>query len=262
MGMRPWRSLLLSFLLLTGLPAVAVLGTAAAAGPSMDPRADRVLREACLYLQSAQRFAVRVESTREVVLDDAQKVQYDTTAEVAVRRPNGVWVQRREDRGTSRMWYDGQRFTILDEATRRYASVAVPPTIDEAFDRLSEKYGVSGPLSDLFHSDAYGIIHSAVESGFYAGLHEVRGLRCHHLVLRGKALDIQAWVEDGPRPVFRKIVLTYREETGIPQYVAFLSDWDFAPTYPDTLFAFFLPEDAQYVPMERLIAERRPGGDR
>ena len=256
------RSPLLSLLVLTSVLVGAAVPAATADGPAVDPRAARVLREACLYLQSAQRFTVRLESTREVVLDDAQKVQYETVADVAVRRPDGVWVQRREDRGTSRMWYDGTRFTFLDEASRRYASIAVPPKIDAAFDLLAEKYGVSGPLSDLFHSDAYGILSAAVESGFYAGLHEVRGLRCHHLVLRGKALDIQAWVEDGPRPVFRKIAITYREEVGAPQYVAFLSGWDFAPAYPDTLFAFFLPEDAQYVPMEKLIAERRQGGDR
>ncbi len=44
-----------------------------------------------------------------------------------------------------------------------------------------------------------------------------------------------------------KIVITYVNEPGQPQFTAVLSGWDFAPRLPDLVFDFAPPIDADEI---------------
>ena len=62
-----------------------------------------------------------------------------------------------------------------------------------------------------------------------------------------EVIDWQIWIEDGPRPVPRKLLITYKEEPGSPQYVARLSDWDFQPCLSDHYFRFQPPKGSDEI---------------
>ena len=72
-------------------------------------------------------------------------------------------------------------------------------------------------------------------------MHDVEGIPSHHFLFRGDHLDWQIWIEDGERPLPRKIVVTYKELEG-PQQSIVLTDWDLEAELDDELFVAEVPE--------------------
>ena len=199
------------------------------------------------YLKTADRFTFHIEAYFEEVLETGQKLQYSAITDVAIRRPDRFHVESRGDMANESYFYNGKRITHFDRRHNTYASVDVPATIDTAFDHMAQRYGLTPPLVDLAYKDPYRILIKAVTSGAYIGLSRVRGTTCHHLAFQQDVIDWQVWVEDGWMRVPRKIVITYKKVAGAPQYMAFLSEWDFLPRFPQNLFDFVAPRNAQQV---------------
>ena len=80
--------------------------------------------------------------------------------------------------------------------------------------------------------------------GFIVGESIVDGAPCHHLAFAQENIDFQIWIEDGPRPLPRKLLITYKTEPGSPQWAARLSAWDFNPKVSEHFFHFDTPEGA------------------
>ena len=229
------------------LAALLVLNTPLAqpAQPVVDSSwGDTLLRQMSDYLRAADDFSFRTEVTTERVLDSGQKLHFSRRAEVFVRRPNKLYVEVRGDLENERIWYDGELFTILDLEHDEYEQASVRGDLDAALDHMAQTYGESSPLADLVYSNPYAILIENVETGMYIGLHEVRGVKCHHLAFTQKNIDWQIWIEDGARPVPCKAVITYKGIESVPQFTAVLYDWEFAPHLPDSLFTFYPRQDA------------------
>ena len=65
---------------------------------------------------------------------------------------------------------------------------------------------------------------------------------CDHLAVRtAGGVDFQVWIAQGSEPLPRRIVITYKDEHGQPQFWADLSNWNLAPDVFDALFAFTPP---------------------
>jgi hypothetical protein len=238
-----WAAVALAVAVVTlrPLPGVAKEPTTK---PVVDPRADRLLRSMSDYLQAQKQFAVHADIEFDDVLPTGQKVQYAAAEDVVVRRPDRVYIEYEGDLGANRLWYDGKRLTVLDGPENVFATVSLPGKLDAALDRLLEKHGFVPPLSDLLYSKPYDVLRPRIQFGLYLGLHAVDGVRCHHLAFVDKSIDWQVWIEDGPKIVPRKIVISYTSVSGSPQFEAKLSDWDFATRPPDALFVPTLPPDA------------------
>ena len=80
-----------------------------------------------------------------------------------------------------------------------------------------------------------------------AGLHRVDGVPCHHLAFAQETIDWQIWIDAGPRPVPRKLLIHHKDERGAPKYSARLSGWDFHPRLSDGFFEFHPPDGAAEV---------------
>lgn len=102
------------------------------------------------------------------------------------------------------------------------------------------------------YSDPFSVLLENVTAGRYAGIHDVRGARCHHLAFRQSNIDWQIWILEGKNPVPRKVVITYKNIDLVPQFEAFISNWDFSPNLPKTFFTFTPAAVAKEVPFETL----------
>ncbi|MBC8550633.1 MAG: DUF2092 domain-containing protein [Candidatus Brocadiales bacterium] len=204
--------------------------------PVIDSRTDNLLKAMGDYLKSSEQFSFHAEIFFDDVISNGQKIQYAFTSDIAVHRPDRVYVERRTDLGGKRFWYDGKNMTLMDVTFGVYATEPVPADIDSAMDYLMEKYGFSPPLVDFIYQDPYRILIENVESGFYVGLHSINGARCHHLAFVQKDIDWQIWIEDGKQMVPRKFVITYKTLPESPQFSAVLSEWDLDAGLPDALF--------------------------
>ena len=205
--------------------------------PIIGPRAELILRAMSDYMKSVQQFSFRGKISFDDTLPTGQKIQYAQEIKVAIRRPDRAYGEAWGDLGNKRFWYDGKRTTLVDGTLGVYATVDdVPGELGALMDHLVEKYDFAPPLADLVYPDFYKAVIGDIQFGFYVGLHEVEGVRCHHLAFVTKYIDWQIWIEDGLQMVPRKILITYKALPESPQYQAILTDWDLDARLPDVLF--------------------------
>ena len=204
--------------------------------PVIDPRTDKLLQAMGDYLKTAKQYSFHAEITFDELLPSGQKIQYAASNDVAVHRPDRIYAEQQSDLGGKRFWYYGKNITLMDVNLGVYATESVPDNIDDAMDHLMEKFGFSPPLVDLVYQNPYDTLIENVEFGFYVGLHNVEGVRCHHLAFVQKYIDWQIWIEDGKHMVPRKLTITYKTVPESPQFTAVLSEWDLDARLPDALF--------------------------
>lgn len=234
----------LSLVLFLGILTVPARGAFGEKAPVMEPKARQVLQQAGDFLKTAQSYTFAMETIKEVVLDTGQKLQFSAMHEVAVRKPDGVKILSEGDLGNFTLWYDGASITVHNSEQNLYSTEEVSDNIDAAFDQIADKKGITPPMVSLLYSDPVALMKDGVKSGFYVGLGRVRGVESHHLALTSEDVDTQIWVAAGLSPVIVKVVQTRKNETGAPQFAAYLSDWDLAPFLPDSLFNSVLPKSA------------------
>ena len=232
--------------------SVVIAEDKTAAPPGVDAKADSVLRQMSATLAAAPSFTVDAEQSIDQSDESGQKIQMSKRVHAAVTRPNRLAATVKGDADNLAYFYDGKTVTIVNHADHVHALQEVPDTIDAMFDVLAERYGVTAPLSDLLFSDPYKAMMTHVRSGRYVGIHEVAGVKCHHLAFRQDALDWQIWIEDGQRPLPRKVVLTFKEQPGYPQFAAVLNNWDLSAKPKSDAFTAVIPADSKRVDLEPL----------
>ena len=216
-------------------------------GKNIDPKADSILRQMGEYLGAVEQFTYHADHSIDVVLETGQKLMYTASSEVSVRRPDRFQVDIKGYLRNLSFWYDGTTVTLLDTKLNFYSPTNSPPYIDAALDHAAARFGITAPAADLILSDPYAALIGKVQSGFYAGVHEIYGVRCHHLAFTQEDIDWQIWIEDGRMLVPRMLVITYKKVEGSPQYKVVISDWNLAPRLPDSLFTFIAPEGARKI---------------
>jgi hypothetical protein len=244
----------------TGALLAAALALAAAASPPVaraqekpliQPEAARVLTAALERVEKAKSFTFRAEVTRDSPLPSGQKVQFAGTLEVAVRRPNGFWNMFEGEQRTTRSWYDGKTYTLLNSGKNVYACSPAPGKLDDLFGTMKDKLGFTPPLTPLLRDDAAARARAKIRSGFIVGKGLIGETRCLHLAFRGEKTDWQFWVAEHGEPVIKRIVITYKLEPAAPQFAATFLSWDFAPSLSDAVFSFTPPPGAVQCEFER-----------
>jgi hypothetical protein len=227
---------------------VALLAASAwSAPPGVDEDADRILREMGDYLRTANAYTFRADIAFDEIVED-QMILFGGVAEIALQRgPDRLNVELDSDLLRRRLVFDGKTIAMHNIRRNFYAVTEVPSEIGLALDRFFEVYGSSVPVADFVYPDPYRTLSENVLTGYVVGEHPVNGIRCHHLAFTQETIDWQIWVEVGPRPVPRKLVITYREDPGSPQYIAELSEWNFQPRLSEHYFTFRPPDGANEI---------------
>lgn len=236
------------------------LGPGRAADAKIAPEAEKLLRQACRFLAEQQAFSFQTEDMFDAVQDDGQKLHLTNRRTVTVNRPGRLMSDCAGDFVNMQVFYDGASITLFDTEHKTYGTTKVPGTIDAMLDEMHEKYGLSQPLADLLFTDPYKVLTDRVESGTYVGLSQVGAHKCHHLAFRQKTIDWQIWIDASDKPLFRKLVITYKRQPGEPQYIAIIHRWDLALKVSDAQFQFKPPAGAQKVDFVKL--RDKPGEEK
>ena len=229
------------------LALIAAAGTAAGAEADQDaiePKALQILQSALEKIARAPGITFRAEIANDTPLPSGEKIQFTGVLEVAARRPDRFWSRFTGEQRSNQSWYDGKTFTHLDAEGKAYASCAAPGKLDDLFTTMKEKLGFTPPLSLLLRENVAQKTLSRIRSGFLVGRGVVGGVSCHHLAFRAEKIDWQAWIAEEGEPVIKRIVITYKQTAGAPQYTATFTDWDFAAAPPESVFAFTPPQGA------------------
>lgn len=224
----------------------------------INPQAEKLLRASTDFLAGQQRFSLDTSSTIEVVLASGQKIQFDHTATQSIQRPNKLRAERTGDLVDQVFYYDGETLTLHNPSQNYFATVAAPDTLEAMLDFAREKLDVVAPAGDLLFKDAFNILTQDVTSGFVVGKGVVDGVRCDHLAFRAPHVDWQIWIEEGERPLPRKLVITSRDMLNAPQFTVMTTNWNLEPSFTDATFSFTPPKGAQRVEFLPMGSEAAP----
>ncbi len=219
------------------------------AGPprSVEARAEQELKKMGEFLAGLPHFALEAEETFDEIPDGELRRQLTNVRRIAVERPNHFAADVTGDTLSRASWYDGRTVTVLDKEHNAYATIEAPGTIDATLDELQDEYGVVLPLVDFLYSDPYAVLMEGVTYGRYLGIHQAAGVACHHLAFSQATIEWQLWIDAGDTPLPRKLVISYVEEPGEPQYSATIRRWNLESRVPEGLFTFEAPEGARKI---------------
>jgi len=227
-----------------GAVAVALLLSAAlpptllAQPTGVAPEAKQLLKASTDFLARQERFSLDTESSIDVVLATGQKIQFDHTVGVSVERPDKLRAERTGDLVDQVFYYDGKSLTMHNPHDNYYAKTDAPGTLEAMLDFAREKLDVVAPAGDLLYKNAYDILMQDVTSGFVVGKAVVDGLRCDHLAFRASLVDWQIWIEEGKRPLVRRLVITTRDMLNAPQFTVVMKNWNLEPKFSAATFSF------------------------
>ncbi len=227
------------------LAATVGLGTGSAfAADTINPDADEILRAMSNFIGNAKAFSVSADISNEIITQEGQKLQFNSSATAVAQRPSQLHVTRHGGLVDAQMFFDGKMLTIYGKNVNAYAQKQIAGTLDDALVALESGLGISLPGGDLLLANPYAVLSSGITSSGYYGTEIVGGIESHHLAFRTAKVDWQLWVKAGAEPLPMKYVITTKFMTGAPQYSVQFSNWNLKPAIAANQFTFVAPKDA------------------
>jgi hypothetical protein len=239
----------------TAAPAAAPGALAA----GTDERAARaILMRMADYLSRLPAFSMRIDSSYDVVQASGQKIEFGERRQLILNRPNRLRVDtERSDGHRTAAVFSGKELVLVDVTGKAYASTPQPGALDDSILHLVSDLRMRLPLAMLFMSRLPAEIERRVRSVDYVERTALFGVPAHHLAARGDTVDMQVWVSEGAQPLPLRIVLTYKDEPGQPEFRAQFADWNVAPAIGEATFRAPVPEGAQKVLFAAQLAAAR-----
>lgn len=217
---------------------------AATAGPATE----QLMRMADFLSQLGQ-FSVTLESGYDVLQESGQKIEFGERRELVLVRPDRLRVDvERSDGQASRVIFDGQSIGVFDATRNMYASSQMQGDIDASIRYFVKDLKMRLPLAMLFVTTLPEELEERVQQTAIVDTSMLDGKPFVHLAVRTDGVDFQVWIPESGDPLPRRIVLTYKDEEGQPQYWANFSDWNLSPGPLATLMSFDIPDDATRIP--------------
>ena len=258
LGARSFGLLLWSVLLASPTASLAQ------ANEALDPAALAIIRKMAGQLRSLPSLKVVAEIEYDALQRDGETIEFGSTREMAVRRPDRIRAHGTDRSGAERsLYYDGRQVTVLDLTQGVYATAEQTGDVDAVLRFAEGQLGIPVPLGELLRADLGEQLDAELVFAAVVGQETLDGVRCDHLALRNADRGIQLWVQQGETPLPRRIAITWEQAPGRPQFRARLTQWELSPKLPDTLFAFEPPKGAERIPFYRPPAgEAATGGGR
>lgn len=237
-------------LLLSFARAAFAAEAAAAPTPVVDPEAVAIAQRAGDFLRDHERFAFTAETAYEAVQEDGSTLEFGATRRYLVRRPDRVRVEVEPRSGPSRLIvFDGDQLSFAEPQAKVYAQLNLKQhrRIDEAVVMLREVFDMPLPLAELLQSDPRAELVGSLTGAYRVGTAKLAGVACDHLAFRNDDADLQLWIEQGAKPLLRRVVITYRDEPGAPSFAADLGDWKLDAKSSEKDFRYVPPKDVERI---------------
>src|SRR3981189_1145914 len=158
--------------------SIAVLSAATSARAD-DPA--KVLKAMADYLAGQKSLAGKFDSDIEVITPELQKIQFTSSGELKINRPDKLRIKRTGGYADVELVYDGKTVSLYGNNAKAYVQADAPGTVDQLVDAIQPPVGGAMPGTDLLLSDAYDVLTSDVIEGHHVGQGVVDGVECEHL---------------------------------------------------------------------------------
>jgi hypothetical protein len=209
-----------------------LIGTVLAISVSIMPHAnaqsgdaEKILKAMSDYVGSQRTLSVTFDSDIEVITTHLQKIQFTSSGQVQLSRPDKIRAMRTGGYRDVEIVFDGKMLTVNNKDAHDYAQIEVEGTAEQLVDVLREKYGVVAPGADLLLPNAFDVMMADVIEGTVIGKGVIDGVECDHLAFRNTDTDWQIWIESGAKPIPHKYVITSKGIAEAPQYTLRIKEW-------------------------------------
>ena len=240
------------FLLIAFAAASVLTPLHVAFAQDQSEKARNILKGMADYLESQKVISATFDADIEVVLTSLQKVQFTSSGELLMSRPNGLRARRSGGYSDVELFFDGKAAAIMGHHNNTFATIEAPGSVDQLVNRLRDEHSVMIPGADILLQGVYEELTKDATEISYIGHGVIDGKDTEHLAFRGTDVDWQIWVEIGPNPIPRKYVITSKTVTGAPQYTLRIKNWSTSAPVSSDAFAFKAPAGAKSVDVESL----------
>ncbi|MEZ5463017.1 DUF2092 domain-containing protein [Dokdonella sp.] len=228
----------------------------------IDADAIEALNKMGTALRDLKQFSIASTTTREIVLETGEKIQFDGFVHWKVKQPDSLYVDVKSDRKNREYFYDGKDLTIYSPRLKFYTSIdSVNANLRDLILKASNDYGIELPLTDLFFWGTEYVSDDLIKSAMVVGPGTINDDKVEHYAFRQEGVDWQVWINQATNlPV--KLVITTLDDPARPQYTARLN-WDTSATFEHSVFKFVAPEGAHkinFVPDPQAIANAEGEG--
>jgi hypothetical protein len=241
---------------LAGLAAASLVGvtpaghTASPPKPAISEDARAAVAQMGRSLLATQ-FSFQAHTLRVYADTNGELLHIAHSTKVTVRRPDRLAIAVTGDDGSTKLFYNGRTVVLFGVETKQYSSLPVPNTIQGMMKEVMGRLGVDFPLADFLTENPAKSFLYGVTSGRYVNTVTIDGVLCRHLLfLQPPGVELELWLEKNDRSLPRRLIVTYRDLPGQPNFVAELSDWDFSIQPTDADFEFQPPAGAKEVALK------------
>ena len=221
---------------------------AATSPESQDAKA--LLMRMADVLANTKAFSVTITAGYDVVQDDGQKIEFGEVRQVLVDRPDRLRVQLEQSDGDKfAIYFDGKDLIMFSSKENVFTKVEKQGSVDDMLRYVVFDLQTPIPLALLWASSIKEELEKRTTEVDYVERTSIDGKPVDHLAGRMADVDFQMWVAQGEQPLPLRVIITYKKDTGQPQFSANLSDWNLAPKIEDAAFAFSPPAGAEAIPV-------------
>lgn len=203
----------------------------------LDAEATAALDRMGAYLRSLKTFQLISTATTEKVYGNGQKLQFLQRTTYTIGGPSLMRVKIETDAQQREVFYNGTTFTIAAPRAGKYIELPATGTIGQVLTRAYDEWGLDFPVQDLFRWGDAAATAPRPSEGFKVGAATIGERMTDHYAFRQPGVDWQIWIDQGDKPLPRKMVIVNMEDPAQPEYVAYLN-WDVTPTIADGRFDF------------------------
>ncbi len=246
---------------------VAGAGAAGAADPSpataatpQDPAARALLLNMANFIARAPGLSLTMRSGYDAVQADGQRIEFGERRKILMQRPDKLRVEvERSDGERGGVTYDGRWITAFNANENVYARVEKVSSVDDILVYMVRDLRATVPLARMLTTGFPADVEKRATEVRLVEEFTLFDVPTDHLAVRTSEVDLQLWIARGPQPLPRRVVITYRNEPGQPQFRADLYDWKVAPRFDADAFAFVPPAGAEQI---SYLAPRPPADGR
>lgn len=223
---------------------------ASAKESKIDPAALESLKKVCATLSAASAFTYETKGIVEAPTTSGQTITLFPAMEVSVKKPDKLRVELRGEGPAFDFFYNGKTAIASAPESKNYSISAAPPTLDEMLPALEKETGIHLVTAPLLFKDPYAVIGRPITSAAVIGSSVVDGMSCQHLAFRSPGVDWELWVDEGGKPLPRRLVVNFTDQRDLARVLVEFSKWNLRPWLRDSSFEFSKPADGHEIPFQ------------
>jgi hypothetical protein len=229
-------------------PARAADPAPATVASAQDPAARALLMEMANFIAHAPGLSVTMRSEYDAIQADGQRIEFGERRQILMQRPDKFRVEvERSDGERGTVVFDGRAITVFKPRENVYARVEKAGNLDQALVYMVRDLHATMPLARMFTTEFPASMDKRVTSVTFVEEFSLFDVPTDHLAVRSDEVDMQLWIARGQEPLPRRVVITYKNAPGQPQFRADLYDWKIGASADADAFAFVPPAGAERI---------------